>query len=168
LPSLPKKVPADSLPILTIHLDLSKVKGNHLAGLATKFKEAVKRCLEELPRSRRKPASTWQQNVKRDYHRFYLHFYRAVPYRWIAAYEKTGALPKGPFDMAVPKESSIRESVERVHYIVFSRPFKARKTLSHRANTRLDAEIQSFNCPDHGKDCSDTCGYAKDFIKKLG
>ena len=171
LPSLPKR-PVDSPPTMTLHLDLSQVKPNHLANLAKEFKRAVTRCLDSLPKKLRKSPGTWQQNVERDYRRFRQGFYQGVPYRWIAAYERMGAMPQRRIGAPVAKESSIRESVERVYLILFRKPyalfresFKARKHVSHRADARLVHEIKSFDCPDHGQDCGDSCPYALNFMK---
>ena len=173
LPPLPKR-PLASPPIMTLHVDLSQVKRNSLADLADEFKRAVRRCLKLLPRNLRKPPSTWSQNIDRDYRRFRQHFYHGVPYRWIAAYERMGAMPTRSIGAPVPTESSVRESVERVHLMLFRKPyklfrksFKARKHVSHRADTRLVHEITSFDCPEHGQDCGSSCQYALNFIKNL-
>ena len=161
-PGLPKR-PQTSPPLMTIHLDLSQVKPNALAPLAKDFKQAVKRCLAELPHSHRKPASTWQQNVERDYCRFHQHFYQDIPYRWIAAYERMGVMPKRKLNIQVPQESSVRDSVERVHLILFGK-----KLATHRKSTsRLSATLSYFNCPDHARDCPISCQYALNFIKKI-
>ena len=173
LPPLPKR-PVASPPVMTLHLDLSQVKPNSLDDLAKEFKQAVTRCLSELPASLRKPRSIWSQNIERDYSRFYLHFYQGVPYRWIAAYERMGAMPKKPIGASVHAESSVRESVERVHillfqkqYKLFRKSFKARKHVSHRADTRLVHEIKNFDCPEHGQECGSSCQYGKDFYSAI-
>ena len=173
LPPLPKR-PVGSPPIMTLHVDLSRVKPNSLADLAKEFKQAVTRCLGELPKSLRKPRSAWSQNIERNYTRFRLHFYQGVPYRWIAAYERMGAMPKRPIGASVRAESSVRESVERVHlilfrkqYKLFRKSFKARKHVSHRVDTRLAHEIKKFDCPEHGQDCGSSCQYALNFRKEF-
>jgi hypothetical protein len=173
LPPLLKR-PVAFPPVMTLHLDLSQVKPNSLADLAEKFKQALRRCLDELPKSLKKPPTTWLQNVERDYCRFRQHFYQGVPYRWIAAYEQRNAMPKRPIGASVRAESSVRESVDRVHLILFRKPyklfrksFKALKHVSHRADTRLGHEIKSFDCPEHGQDCGSSCPYALNFMKNL-
>jgi hypothetical protein len=173
LPPMPKR-PVASPPIMTLHLDLSQVKPNSLAELANEFKQEISRCLKSLPKKLRKPPATWQQNVERDYRRFGQHFYQGVPFRWIAAYERMGAMPKRRIGTPVPTESSVRESVERVHLIlfrkelrVFSESFKARKHVSHSADARLAHKIKSFDCPDHGQACGSSCQYAKNFYSDI-
>lgn len=172
LSPLPEKPTKHSPPTMTLTLDLSQVKRNNLDPLVREFKDAIRQCLDELPKSLRKPPTTWQQNVERDYCRFQQHLYQGVPYRWIAAYEQMKAMPQRPIGASVRAESSVRESVERVHlilfrkeYKLFRKSFKARKHISHRADARLVHETKSFDCPDHGRDCGDSCLYALNFIK---
>ncbi len=162
LPTLPKR-PQASPPVMTLHLDLSQVKPNALARLTGEFKEAVTRCLAELPNSLQKAPSTWEQNVERDYRRFQQHFYQGVPYRWIAAYERVGVMPKRKLNVRVPQESSVRESVERVHFILFGKRLATRK----KTTSRLGATLSQFHCQEHGLECPNACQYALDFIRKL-
>ena len=176
LPPLPDKPTKDSPPTMTLTLDLSQVKRNNLDPLVEEFKDAIRRCLDEVPKPLRKPPTPWQQNVARDYCRFRQHFYQGVPYRWIAAYEQIGAKPQRPIGASVRAESSVRESVERVYLAVFEKPyklfsesFKARNHISHRADTRLAHKLSQFNCPEHGPDCgpSLSCPYGTAFYKDL-
>lgn len=163
LPSLPKDPQAS--PCMTIHLDLSQVKPNALAPLAKEFKQAVKRCLTELPQSHRKPRSPWEQNIQRDYSRF-RRFQQGMPFRWIAYQEKTGRSPSAPITGPVPTESSVRESVERVHLAVFGEKFSAKR---HRRTLRDQALRQACNeyrCSEHGRECPFTCNYFQDYQKK--
>lgn len=161
LPDLPKR--PQTSPCMTIHLDLSQVKPNALAPLTEEFKEAVKQCLAELPLSHRKPPSAWEQNVDRDYRRFRQHFYQGVPYRWIAAYERVGVMPKRKLNVQVPQESSVRDSVERVHSILFGKKLAT----GRKSASRLSATLSQFNCPEHPRDCPNSCPYALNFIKNL-
>lgn len=166
LPNLPKR--PQTSPCMTIHLDLSQVKPNALGDLAREFKQAVEQCLAELPQRHRKPSSSWLQNVERDYRRFQHHFYQGVPYRWIAIYELSGKMPKRRVTGPVPTESSVRDSVERVHHIVFGKKLRAsRRPNNPRADALLNTTIKRFDCPEHGRDCSTLCQYAREFIKNL-
>ena len=162
LPGLPKRPPT-SLPLMTIHLDLSQVKPHALTPLAEEFKQAVKRCLEGLPRSLQKPPSTWEQNIERDYRRFRQHLYQRIPYRWIAAYERMGVMPQRKLNVQVPQESSVRDSVERVHFILFGKKLAT----PTKSQSRLSAALSQFNCPVHGRDCPNSCQYGRDFYKNL-
>lgn len=167
LPGL-SKYPQGSAALMTIRLDLSRVKPNALDPLAEEFKQAVKGCLAELPKRYRKPSSAWDQNVERDYRRFQLRYYQEVPYRWITVYERLGTMPKRRVTGPVPTESSIRDSVERVHRIVFGKKL----TTSRRSHkpvqaTFLATTLKQFNCSDHGDDCPNSCQYAREFIRNL-
>ncbi|MBM3300991.1 MAG: hypothetical protein FJY85_13675 [Deltaproteobacteria bacterium] len=167
LPSLPKRLQT-SPPLMTIHLDLSQVKPNALTPLTEEFKKAVTECLKQLPQSHRKPSSIWKQNVERDYRRFQQHFDHGIPYRWIAIYERSGAMPKRRVQGPVPTESSVRESVERVHLILFRKKISTSRR-SHKPieSTLLATTLKQFNCPDHGRECPNSCPYGQDFIKNL-
>lgn len=176
LPPLPDKPTKDSPPTMTITLDLSQVKRNNLDPLVREFKYAIRQSLDEVPKPLRKPPTIWRQNEARDYRRFRQHFYQAVPYRWIAAYEQMKAMPQRPIGASVRAESSVRESVERVHlilfrkeYKLFRKSFKARKHVSHRADSRLVHELKNFNCPEHGQDCgvSLSCQYGLNFVNNI-
>ena len=166
LPPLPSQ-PLDSPPMLTIHIDLSQIAGNRTAKLEEELRIVVRRSLEEVPRELRKPSGTWQQNDERDYRRFRLH-QQGWNFRWIAYKEKIGELPSKPVSCAVPAESSIRESVDRVHRALFGTAYSARRHRAALQNASLKQELDAFNCPAHGRDhCPRTCRHAQAFMKKI-
>jgi hypothetical protein len=48
---------------MTVHVNLSQVKPNHLAKLAEEFKLAVQQGITALPTRFRKPSGTWMEIV---------------------------------------------------------------------------------------------------------
>jgi len=166
LPPLPKR-PLASPPIMTLYVDLSQVKRNSLADLANEFKRAVTRCLDELPKNLRKPSSTWPKNIERDYSRFRLH-QQGMSFRWIAYQEKTGKAPSGPVTGPIPTESSVRESVERVHLKLYRKDYSPRRHKSSLKEAPLKQICDTFICAEHGRDnCPLTCKHAQALMKKV-
>lgn len=164
LPSLPQS-PDKSPPVMSFHLDLSQVKRNKLAPWVKKFKQATMRCLDEMPKPLKKPTAPWLQNVERDYERFRLHR-KGMPFRWIAYHERTGRTPEGPLPGPVLKESSIRESVERVHLMLFRKKYSARRDKKLLREALLAPLFKTFSCPLHGDYCLDTCPHAQKLMKQ--
>ena len=165
LPPLPKE-PTDGPPVLTLRLDLSQVKQNKLAPLMRQLKATIRKSLTQVPPEHRMPRGTWLNNVDQDYLRFKAHFYYKASFRWIAAMEaypdKLTIQDQKPVYCAVPQETSVRDSVYRVHKILFRKPYAAR-----RKNSKpLENSIRGWNCPDHGtKDCPPNCAYVRDWIR---
>lgn len=158
--------PLDPSPILTIEIDLSRVKRNALAPLVSEVTQAIRQGLVDLPNSRRKPPDMWPQNLVRDYTRFQLH-QQGMPFRWIAYRERTGRTPSGPVSGPIPAESSVRESVQRVHLIAFGQPYSARRHRTELRGGPLQQAYAEFRCPQHGRDlCPLTCMHATELIKK--
>jgi len=159
--------PISGLPTLTIKIDLSQANGRDIDRLAGDFKLVLKCCLEDVPSDLRKPPSPWSQNNERDYRRFQQHMEQGVPFRVIAAYEKFGRMPSKRLGMPIKAESSVRESVDRVHRIIFQQPYRARLHSRQLSDSRLDQTVKTFNCPNHGRDCFDlSCSYAKAFVEE--
>jgi hypothetical protein len=165
LPQLPKR-PSGSPPLMTVHVNLSQVKPNHLAELVDEFKEAVRGCLSALPRRFRKPSGTWMENVERDYRRFKQHYYLGISYRAIAAYERIGEL-KHLIGQRVPTESSISNTIERVHLILFNKRYRQHRSRFHSRDDRYLRAVTSYNCHEHGQDCTSTCSYYLKFQKSF-
>lgn len=159
--------PLNPSPIMTLEVDLSRVKRKNLAPLVTEFTRAIRQGLDELPRSLRKLPDMWTQNLARDYTRFRLHFNQGMPFRWIAYREKTGKAPSGRLSGPVPTESSVRESVERVHLIVFEKKYSARLHKAALREAPLQRACDEFNCLQHGRECPQTCTHAKELMKKI-
>jgi len=162
LPPLPDKPTKDSPPTMTLRLDLSQVKRNNLAPLVKEFKDAIRQCLNEVPKDLRKPPSTWAENVERDYSRFRLH-QQAMPFRWIAYQERTDRKPVGPVPGPVPTESSVRESVDRVHLILFDKKYSARQHKASLKKAPLKKACDQYSCSAHGRECPFTCMYFRKY-----
>jgi hypothetical protein len=166
LPTLPDKPTKDSPPTVILKLDLSQVKRNNLAPLVKEFKSAIRRCLDEVPKPLRKPPSMLSENIDRDYTRFRLHR-EGMPFRWIAYQERTGREPSCPITGPVPTESSVRESVGRVHMILFAKQYSARQHKSSLREAPLMQAFDRFSCPLHGHDdCPLTCKHARSLMEK--
>lgn len=164
LPSLPES-PANCRPIMSFHVDLSQVKRNNLAPWLEKFNQAMKQCLDEVPKPLKKPASLWEQNINRDYERFRL-FREGMTFRKIAYQERTGRTPQGRVSGSVPKETSIRESVERVHLILFGHSANDHKT-SARDEQIMHISKTNDTCPLHGNYCLPSCDHARRLQKQI-
>jgi hypothetical protein len=162
LPTLSKHPVAP--PLLTVRVDLSQVKSNHIAELVEEFKQAVRQCIEALPRRFRKPSGTWQGNVERDYRRFKQHYRLGISYRAIAAYERIGEV-KHHIGERVPAESSISNTVERVHLILFNKRYRQHRSRFRSRDDNYLRAAASYNCPKHGKDCTSTCSSYLTFIR---
>jgi len=147
---------------MTLTLDLSQVKRNNLDPLVREFKEAIRQCLDEVPRLSRKRPSIWRQNIDRDYTRFQLH-QQGMPFRWIAYQEKTGKPHSGAVRGSVPTESSIRESVERVHLTLFGKKYSARQHKASLKKAPLKKACDQYNCSTHGRECPFTCEYFRKY-----
>lgn len=164
LPTLPKR-PKGFPPLMTAILDLSQVKRNREADVVEAFKQAVKKCLAELSRRHTKPRSPWAQNIPRDYSRFRLH-QQGMPFRWIAFQERSGKRPSGHISGPVPTESSVRESIERIHKVLFGKRYSARRHKSSLREGPLKGAFAAYRCPLHGRDdCPLTCTHAKALMK---
>lgn len=155
-------------PRLSLSVDLSQINTRDLDRLASEFKRLVKEHLGYLPKDLKKPPSLWQRNLERDYRRFRQHKELGASFRLIAYWEKTGreSDPR-PISHPVSKESSVRESVDRVHRVLFNTPYQARLHRRELADTRIEKKVRSYACPTHGQDCPMNCKYAKNFMKIL-
>lgn len=164
---LPERPTNDPPPVLTLELRLSQVKRKELVPLLKQIQRAVLQCLHEMPKPLKSGPSLWQENIPRDYSRFRLH-QQGGSYRYIAYRERTGRAPEGPVAGLVPTESSVRDSVERVHLILFDKKYSARQ---HKASLReapLKQACDSFQCPSHGRDdCPLACEHAKKFFDQI-
>lgn len=166
LPSLPER-PTGLPPVMTVRVDLSKVKRNREANIVETFRRALQQCVAELSQRHTKPRSSWKQNIQRDYSRFRLH-QQGMPFRWIAYKERTGEVPSGAVTGPVPIESSIRDSVKRVHLILFSREYSIQRDKAALRNAPLKQACDSFNCPLHGRDdCPLTCQHAQNLMTQI-
>jgi len=146
-----------------LKVDLTQVKRNNVQQLTTEFGRVLLQCLHEIPESLKKPPTIQAGNIKRDYERFRLH-QKGISFRVIALREGKHRTPSG----SVQGESSVRESVERVHLVVFGKKYSAR---SHRIALRdapLKQACDTFNCPKHGRDhCPFSCTYAIKFMDTI-
>jgi hypothetical protein len=148
-------------------VDLSQVKRNREADVVKAFNQALKQCVAELPGRHTKPRSPWKQNIHRDYSRFRL-FQQGMPFRWIAYQERTGNAPAGPISGPVPTESSVRDSVERVHKTIFGKKYSAQRHKIPLKASSLKKACDDFTCPLHDRDdCPLTCQHAKDLMKQI-
>jgi hypothetical protein len=164
---LPERPTNDPPPVLTFEVSLSQVKRNDLAPLLKQIQRAVQECPDELPKLLKRGPSLWQENTCRDYSRFRLH-QRGMPFRWIAYQEKTGRAPSGPVTGPVPTESSVRESVERVHLILFNKKYSARRHKTSLREIPLKQACDNFKCPLHGRDdCPLVCKHAQNFMQQI-
>lgn len=165
LPPLPDS-PAPNPPMLSFHLDLSQVKSGNLAPWVDKFKQVLKQCLDEVPQSQKKAASLRSQNIQRDYERYRLHW-DGMPFRWIAYLERMGQRPSGPIHTTVPGESSVRESVERVHLALFNRKYSARRHKMELRQPALEQACRTFRCTLHSGECPSTCPNIHALMKQI-
>ncbi len=164
LPLLPERPTKKFPPVLTFKVDLTQVRRNNLSQLTAEFKRVVLQCLNEIPKSIKKPPSIQADNIKRDYERFRYH-QKGMDFRLIALREGKHRMPSG----FVQGESSVRESVERVHLVVFGKKYSARRHKTTLKNSSLKQVCDKFDCPQHGRDCVSptTCTYASEFLKKI-
>jgi len=158
--------PLGNTPEVTLRIDFSQIGTKDISRLGDDVKRVARQCLKELPEDLRKASSTWQQNIERDYRRYRQHVQQGVSFRLIALWEKTKMTQnRRNVGFVVPNESSVRETVDRVHRLLLGFPYQARRNRSKLAESRLETAVKRFDCPDHGRGCPDSCRYAQNFIK---
>ncbi len=163
LPSLQPQ-PIDEPPLLSFQVDLSRINQHDLERLAREFKRLTKIHLKRLPSGLKKPPSLLAENLERDYARYHQHFRNGKTYRQIALMERTrhDSETTRVFGLKL-RESSIRYSIEQMHLAIRGTLYRARGNRQALVDRRLTHKISTYQCPDHGDACTDSCQYANKF-----
>ncbi len=148
----------DSPPTLAVAVALTAITQRDLNGLARWFKQRVKECLKEMPKTpgvdpaelvflRRVSESQFAKGI-----RYYdLHFRDGRSFGEIARQEHT-------------KADTVRKSVQRIYRAIHRKPYQARRR-------RLDApaaDMDTYACSLHPKgDCPESCPTMRKWIQVM-